>query len=83
MTHHNEGEIKAILQAILAIFISYTLIRFLSVFALTFNGFTAFGVILGATILYFSFRRDKELDAFFGLTSFFAVPFSILFSFLV
>ena len=82
MAHHNKGEIKAIIHALLAIFISYTLIRFLSVFALSFNGFTAFGVILGVTILYFSLRKDKEFDSFFGFTSFFAVPFAILFSFL-
>ncbi|AWE08211.1 hypothetical protein DCE79_12755 [Lysinibacillus sp. 2017] len=79
MVHHNEGEIKAVIQALLAIFISYTLLRFLSVFAITFNGFTAFGVIIGAAILYFSLRKNKEFDTFVGLTCLLAVPFSILF----
>ena len=83
MTHYNYGEIKSIIQALLAIFISYTLLRFLAVFAVTFNGLTAFGVILGAAIMYFSYRRTTEFDTFVGLTCLLAVPFSILFSFLV
>ena len=83
MTHYNDGEIKSIIQALLAIFISYTLLRFLAVFAVTFNGLTAFGVILGAAIMYFCYRRTTEFDTFVGLTCLLAVPFSILFSFLV
>ncbi len=79
MTHHNEGEVKAVIQALLAIFISYTLLRFLSIFAVSFNGITAFGVIVGAAILYFSIRENKEFDTFFGLICLFAVPFAILF----
>lgn len=81
MTHYNKGELKLVIQGLLAIFISYTLVRFVAVFALNYNGFAAFGLILGATILYFSFRNSKEFDVFVALTCFLALPNSIVFSF--
>ena len=82
MSDYSLVELKMIVQALLAIFISYTLLRFLSVFSVNFNAFTAFGVILGATILYFSFRKSNEFDNFMGITCFMAIPFSIYFAFI-
>lgn len=83
MTHHNEGEIHSIAQVLLAIFISFTLLRFLAVFAVNFSAITAFGVIIGAAILYFSFRKNKDFDMFVGFTCLMAIPFSILFTFVL
>lgn len=79
MVHHNQGEIKAIVQALLAIFISYTMLRFLAVFAQNFHFISAIGVIIGIAIIYFSFRRSREFDMFIALTCLMAIPFSILF----
>lgn len=80
MTDYNKEELKLVIQGLLAIFISCTLIRFLTLFSINFNAFATFGIILGATILYFSFRNSKEFDVFMSLTCFFAVPFTIVFS---
>ena len=83
MTHHNEGEIKSVVQILLAIFISFVLLRFLAVFAVNYSFLAAIGVIIGASILYFSFRKTNEFDLFVGITCLLAIPYSILFAFVV
>lgn len=83
MTHHNEGEIKSVVQILLAIFISFVLLRFLAVFAVNYSFLAAIGVIIGASIMYLSFRKSNEFDLFVSITCLLAIPYSILFSFVI
>jgi len=83
MTYQNQGEIKSVIQVLLAIFISFVSLRFLAVFAVNYSFIAALGVIIGASILYFSFRKSNEFDLFVAMTCLLAIPYSILFSFVM
>ena len=83
MTYQNQGEIKSVIQILLAIFISFVSLRFLAVFAVNYSFIAALGVIIGASILYFSFRKSNEFDLFVAMTCLLAIPYSILFSFVI
>ena len=83
MTYQNQGEIKSVIQVLLAIFISFVSLRFLAVFAVNYSFIAALGVIIGASIMYFSFRKSNEFDLFVAMTCLLAIPYSILFSFVM
>lgn len=82
MAAHNKEELIFIAQALLAIFISYTLTRFFAIFAPNYQILSAIGAIIGIAIIYFSFRKNNHFDLFVALTCFMTIPFSILFNFL-
>lgn len=81
MTQYNKEELINVLQLFLALFISFTFMRFLSVFALNFNPFAALGVVIGAAILYFCLKKTNHFNSFVGLTCFLSIPFSIYYIF--
>lgn len=82
MTTHNKEELIFVAQALLAIFISYTLARFFAVFAPNYQILSVFGVMVGVAIIYFCLRKNTHFDMFVALVCFMAIPFSVLFKFL-
>lgn len=82
MTAHNKEELIFIAQALLAIFISFTLARFFAVFAPNYQILSVFGVMIGIAIIYFSFRQNRHFDFFIAIVCVMAIPFSVLFNYL-
>lgn len=78
---HNEDELKAMVQIVLAIFISLTLVRFLAVFSFTYMVWATICVIAGVAIVYFSLRKKSEFDLFVVMTSLLAIPFAVMYNF--
>lgn len=82
MTAHIKEELIFIAQALLAIFISFTLARFFAVFAPNYQILSVFGVMIGLAVIYFCWRKNTHFDLFVALVCVMAIPFSVLFNFL-
>jgi Zn-dependent protease with chaperone function len=75
MTHYNEGEVKYIIQSVLAIFIAIVVTRFFATIGVNYSWWAGILAFVGLAVLYFSFRRNREFDLFVIILCIVAVPF--------
>ncbi|KGR79451.1 hypothetical protein [Ureibacillus sinduriensis] len=79
MTHHNEGELKMVIQLLLGIFIAFVCVRFLYVISSNYSPAYVIAISLGFLFLYFPMRNIREFDTFANTVTGMSIVFSFIY----